>query len=76
MDLIDAGTEWHELFYDESVEVDDTIEVSNSSIIFETNTGIKYTEYRNYRKFDIIDCGPASSAKKAANMLLNMRKNR
>lgn len=74
LDLIEAGTEWHELFYEESVEVDDTIEVSDSTLIFETKSGIKYTEYRNHRKFDIIDCGPASNPREAAKLLLNMRK--
>lgn len=71
--MIEAGTEWHELFYEEAVEVDDTIEVSDSALIFETKTGIKYTEYRNHRRFEIIDVGPASNPKDAAKILLKMR---
>ena len=67
------GTEWGDLFYEENVDVDDTIDVSESDIVFETKAGAKYTEYRNYKKFDIQDIGSAKDKDEISDEIIASR---
>lgn len=70
------GTEWGDLFYEEHIDADDTIDVSESDIVFETQEGVKYTEYRNYKKFDIKEFGKAKTKDEiVAKIIANRNKN-
>ena len=74
MSSIERGTDWHELFFGLDVDADDTIEVSDSQIVFTTTGGTQFTEYRNYRKIEIRQLGAdASSVEHAINNLLSRR---
>jgi predicted mannosyl-3-phosphoglycerate phosphatase (HAD superfamily) len=70
------GTEWNDLFYEENIEVDEVIEVSESEIVFTTKGGTKFKDFKNYKDIEIIEIGSdVENIESAINKIKNMRDN-
>ncbi len=69
-----AGTEWNDLFYEEHIEVDEVIEVTNSEVMFTTKGGTVFKDHKNYKDIEIIKVG--SDAENVENAIEKLKASR
>lgn len=61
-DALDNGSEWFNLFYDDTLGVDEKVIASKSTIQFTNKQGIVFNHYTNARGIEIIAISPDSIA--------------